>query len=285
MHPPVLLWIDMKTRAFRCGMEAGLSPHFRIHECRDIHAIADAVQRFAPQVLCFDYDEPDAAGLAVLQETKLRFPSIPILMFSARPTVELTIWALRARVWDYFRKPANAGEVLRRLNILMQARNDACAQNARNLFLPQRMAPAPVAGAHASPALTAPALELMARSFSEKLPLRLAARVCGMGPYEFSRAFRREHGLTFRDYLIRLRIREAARLLKSSERSILEIAVSVGFNDPSHFARTFRRHFDATPSSYRLSHLRSNPDRNGSGPSADKRAFADRSIGTFTRVG
>ena len=57
--------------------------------------------------------------------------------------------------------------------------------------------------------------------------------------------------MTFRDYLIRLRIETAAHRLRSNGASVLEVACSVGFNDPSHFARLFRRHMGVTPTAYR----------------------------------
>jgi AraC-like DNA-binding protein len=59
--------------------------------------------------------------------------------------------------------------------------------------------------------------------------------------------------MTFRDYLMRLRIETAARRLRSDDVSVLEVACSVGFNDPSHFARLFRRHMGVTPTAYRNS--------------------------------
>ena len=61
----------------------------------------------------------------------------------------------------------------------------------------------------------------------------------------------RAYVTTFRDYLMRLRIDTAARRLRRDNQSILDIACSVGFNDPSQFARLFRRHMGVTPRAYR----------------------------------
>ena len=74
-----------------------------------------------------------------------------------------------------------------------------------------------------------------------------------MDPFAFSRAFRREQGTTFRDYLMRLRIESAAAQLRTSDKSIVDVGCSVGFNDPSQFARLFRRHMGVTPTAYRSS--------------------------------
>jgi transcriptional regulator GlxA family with amidase domain len=63
-----------------------------------------------------------------------------------------------------------------------------------------------------------------------------------MDAFDFSRCFRREQGVTFHDYLMRMR---------SDNRSVLDITCSVGFSAPSDFARLFRRHMGVTPRVYR----------------------------------
>jgi AraC-like DNA-binding protein len=64
---------------------------------------------------------------------------------------------------------------------------------------------------------------------------------------EFQRA---AFGTTFRQYLLRVRIAEARRMLTEGRVSITGIAYSVGFNDGSHFACVFRRLTGALPSEY-----------------------------------
>jgi AraC-like DNA-binding protein len=70
-------------------------------------------------------------------------------------------------------------------------------------------------------------------------------------PVHVSRVFRRCHGETLRDYIRRLRIQEACRLLKSGARSIAEVALEIGYYDESHFAKAFKRVIGTTPGQYR----------------------------------
>ena len=72
-------------------------------------------------------------------------------------------------------------------------------------------------------------------------------------PY-ISMLFRRECGMTFREYLIRTRIEKACLLLRSSSLSIQEIARLVGYSDPAFFYKTFRREMNVTPDDYRRRH-------------------------------
>ncbi|NAZ86881.1 AraC family transcriptional regulator [Kineococcus indalonis] len=70
----------------------------------------------------------------------------------------------------------------------------------------------------------------------------------------FVRAFAAATGLTPHRYLSALRMDRAARLLRSTDLAVLDVAVSCGYAGTSHFADAFRRHHGATPSAYRSAH-------------------------------
>ena len=61
-------------------------------------------------------------------------------------------------------------------------------------------------------------------------------------------------GITFREYLLRFRIREACIRLASGAAPVTEIAYAVGFHDGSYFARMFRRYTGMLPSQYARAH-------------------------------
>ena len=72
-------------------------------------------------------------------------------------------------------------------------------------------------------------------------------------PY-VSMIFKRECGMTFRDYLIRVRIEKACHLLRSDDSTMREVAERVGYTDPAFFYKAFRREMDMTPDDYRRRH-------------------------------
>lgn len=88
-------------------------------------------------------------------------------------------------------------------------------------------------------------------SSHEALDLDTLARRAGMSPFNFLRAFARVLGVTPHQYLVRCRLRHAARLLTDDGSSITQIAGAVGFEDLSNFIRTFGRAAGMTPSAYR----------------------------------
>ena len=86
---------------------------------------------------------------------------------------------------------------------------------------------------------------------STNIALDETAREHGLSPFHFLRVFTRVIGVTPHQYLVRARLRHAARLLLEDARSITDIALDVGFNDLSNFVRTFRRAAGVSPRAFR----------------------------------
>jgi AraC family transcriptional regulator len=85
----------------------------------------------------------------------------------------------------------------------------------------------------------------------EEIDLARAARQVNLTPFHFLRVFSKALGVTPHQYLVRSRLRRAARLLADEERSITDIALDVGFADLSNFVRSFRRAAGVSPRSFR----------------------------------
>jgi len=253
MQQPLILWVNLTGE---CGMPLlceRLENHCRVQRCEDPRLLRQLLATLIPGVICFDCASPEAAERTLIQRIKLEYPSVPLLMFTTGESAELMIWALRTRVWDCFIKPVSCGEVMRRLNILLPVLGTDTTQRARTPLMPERSACASsLQQEKTAPSRTATVLPYLQRHFHEKIVLSDLARTCDMNSFEFSRCFRREQGVTFRDYLMRLRIEVAARRLRRDGQSVLDVACSVGFNDPSQFARLFRRHMGVTPTGYRI---------------------------------
>jgi AraC family transcriptional regulator len=95
------------------------------------------------------------------------------------------------------------------------------------------------------------ARDLLHARFAEDLTLGEIGSEVGVHPVHLSRVFRRQFNCTPGDYVRRLRVDAARQLLATSEASLVEIALTVGFADQSHFTKTFRRLVQMTPGQYR----------------------------------
>jgi len=85
----------------------------------------------------------------------------------------------------------------------------------------------------------------------EPLDLARAAAQAGLSAFHFLRLFAKILGVTPHQYLLRARLRRAARLLADDARPITDIAYDVGFGDLSNFVRTFHRAAGVSPRGFR----------------------------------
>ena len=94
-------------------------------------------------------------------------------------------------------------------------------------------------------------IEYLHSHFAENVGTERLARMAGLSVSHFERRFRLAFGSSPRQYLIRVRVENAARMLRESDRSITEIAQACGFYDHAHFSRSFRRITNLSPTAYR----------------------------------
>jgi AraC-like DNA-binding protein len=85
----------------------------------------------------------------------------------------------------------------------------------------------------------------------EQIELEDVATQAGVSPFHFLRSFSAVLGVTPHQYLLRSRLRHAARLLADDERAVTDIAYDVGFADLSNFVRTFHRAAGVSPLKFR----------------------------------
>lgn len=95
------------------------------------------------------------------------------------------------------------------------------------------------------------ATEYIAAHFAEEITLTDVADEIHLNPSYLSTLFKQVTGVSFKEYLNRIRIEEAQRLLTNTDYPIMHIAVSCGFSDQSYFTKVFKKHTGLTPKQYR----------------------------------
>jgi AraC-like DNA-binding protein/ligand-binding sensor protein len=106
------------------------------------------------------------------------------------------------------------------------------------------------------PPAVARARQFIAQNQDEELCLARVAKAVNTSTFYFCRLFKCTTGLTFTQYLARLRIEKAKSLLLEPHRRIGEVAYEVGFQSLTHFNRVFREIVGQSPTSYRRGHSR-----------------------------
>jgi AraC family transcriptional regulator len=94
-------------------------------------------------------------------------------------------------------------------------------------------------------------LDYIADNLDENISLSQLAAIAGMSPHYFSALFKRSTGRAPHQYVLLQRIERAKQGLRDPKHSIIDAGLDAGFQNPSHFARVFRKVVGTTPSSFR----------------------------------
>lgn len=247
-----ILWIDLCSQPEGSELVGTVPMEHAVATIRNIKHVTDAVHDFKPQFACIEFDYPNEARLQAILDIKQEFPSLPLLMFTEYHSEALAVRAFRSGVWDYRVKPIQP-EILRKAIELLADLQGSCCQCGRcNIVMPMNLVEP--AGHLRRPLKTAKrtgrAVAYVTEHYSEPIRQRSMSTLCHLSSSEFSRAFRREQGVTFARFLVESRIAKARELLTKSDMTITEVAYSVGFNDPSYFSRAFRNSVGVSASEY-----------------------------------
>lgn len=114
-----------------------------------------------------------------------------------------------------------------------------------------------------------PVLSFAAQHLDEDLSLETLAAQAGLSTFHLHRVFSAAAGETPKQFTTRLRLGRAAAMLLAGKDSVLDVALSCGFQSHEAFIRAFRRRFGMTPSAYRARGF-------SAGPARDHAALVDK---------
>jgi YesN/AraC family two-component response regulator len=250
-EPCQILIVDDDT-----GYVESLSDAYRVVTVQTGRVAIERVKRRNDiDLAVIEYRLPDMSGIDVMKEIKDVEPSILVIIATAYGDEEVAVEAFRSGARDYLKKPFSISELATKIDFYLALRH-ADKQRRKNI-LPTCGTPAQP-GSPPSSAVTLSqyhkireAVRFINDNYRTDICLAAAAGEAGMSPSHFSRIFKKVMGLSYQDYLHGRRITKAKNLLRTSAQSITEIAVSVGFADPTGFGRIFKKLTGYTPSAFR----------------------------------
>ncbi len=92
------------------------------------------------------------------------------------------------------------------------------------------------------------------KNFASQISLDTISKKTGFSKFYFSKLFKKSTGLGYKEYLLMIRMREAKKLLTSTNKSISNIAFLCGFNDSNYFSTIFKNTNNCSPNLYRKKH-------------------------------
>ncbi|WP_274653865.1 helix-turn-helix domain-containing protein [Paenibacillus humicola] len=223
-----------------------------------------AYRQAEPAAPCRLEDVTDSAGKLLLAiETGgadgIREAARGLLVLLARADAQEE-WAqfaaryIRGELLRKFAAPAERGaaglEELLREDGLTDAASWTAGTLARQCVRAAELLAQRKAARTGNPAVTGAVLYLK-RHFRDKIQLQELAERFGFNPVYFGQQFKRETGLPFNDYLHRLRIEEAKKLLRRTDMKVSAIARTLGYHDAEYFTAKFKALTGQLPSAYK----------------------------------
>jgi len=207
---------------------------------------ADALAKVCHEtvdLVILDHRLPDRTGLDVLAELKSIRPSLPVVMLTGYGSEWICAAAFKLGAADYLQKPVNAVDLVGVVHRILSPGLGTSDSSRENPMLRGLRAP-----------LCTPiqrAMGLIQQRYWDKFSLGVLARQVGMSRYRLSHRFREVLGVSFRDYLLQVRLERAKALLTANNVSISEVAQMVGFGDLPRLDKVFKRYTGFSPSGYR----------------------------------
>lgn len=231
-------------------------------------------QQEQPDFIITDVTMPEMDGLTMVHHIKADkdICHIPIIVLSARASLEDQLQGLREGIDDYITKPFSATYLKQRVeNIISQRRmlQQTYLERIRPeavvapVETPAEVLEQPVPEMEA-PRLSSPKIVDYDQDMMDKLLKYIEAHLAdtdlkiedlaeavNLGRSVFYGKVKTMVGLSPVDFLRQLRMQRAEELLAKSSMGISQVAYAVGFADPKYFSRCFKKDTGLTPSEYR----------------------------------
>jgi AraC-like DNA-binding protein len=211
--------------------------------------------------LCLEITHPEKNVLAGIQLLRERQPQMPIILMTIEHSEELAVWALRNRLWDYYRLPITAEqfyELCRNINTLPDRKRRAGRSHLRPPLPYGADCPATLntQAQHAIGQALQLAVGFIESHLDQKIRVMEVADACGLNPLQVRKAFQEAYNLSISKFVRHTRLARARALLTDSQLNISEVSYLTGFSDPAYFSRIFKSTLGLSPSAFRVQSCR-----------------------------
>jgi DNA-binding response OmpR family regulator len=230
-------------------LEESLSPIFDVLAAEDGRDGLEKARNKIPDLVVSDIMMPFVDGLQLCDRLKSdrETSHIPVILLTAKATLDDRIAGLEHRADAYISKPFSLKLLITQINNLIENRQQLQEAFRKELMITEkRHATLPVRDAFLSD------LEdyILKNLENAEFNVALLAKHAAMSQPVLYRKIKALTGLSVNDFIKSIRLRRAAELLKDPERTVYEVAYMVGFSDRKYFSREFKKVYELTPSAY-----------------------------------
>lgn len=248
---PSLLIIE-DNRDVATYIESLLKREYHIEIARNGQEGIDKALAIVPDIIISDVMMPEKDGYEVCETLKNddRTSHIPIILLTAKATVDDRIEGLRGGADAYLVKPFNKEELFIRLEKLIELRKSLQEKNTTAEIFSKNITE------KKSVSLDDIFLQKLINVVQERLDdpdlsVNDLCQVARRSNTQVNRKLKALTGKTPSQFIRSIRLQKAVELLKTTDLNVSEIAYDVGFNDPNYFSRTFSEEFGFPPNEVR----------------------------------
>ncbi len=245
---PVVLVVE-DNADLRAFVRGHLADRYRVVEAADGVAGLAAAREHGPDLVLSDVMMPEMDGVALTRALKAdaRLSDVPILLLTARADEASVLEGLDAGADDYLAKPFSPAELRARVDNAVAARRQMRERYSDEVVVGPSQVVVPSAEATFLESVR-DAVE--ANLGDDSFGVERLAELVGLSRRQLGRRLKDALGTSPSAFIRELRLARAAQLLEQEAGTVAEVAYAVGYRDPEHFSKQFRKAYDATPSAY-----------------------------------
>ncbi|SEF57930.1 hybrid sensor histidine kinase/response regulator transcription factor [Algoriphagus boritolerans] len=209
-------------------------------------------QEVVPDLILSDISMPDVGGLELCRKIKVHefLSHIPVFLLTASSGIASQIKGAEAEADGYMTKPFNHDLLISEIKKLITQRKKLRDRYSREVILK----PVDLAINSAEEQFLEKLQQVIADNFENPdFSAENFASAMAMSRMQLHRKLKHLTGLSAMEFLKDQRLKTAANLLSRGDLSVSDVAYSVGFNDISHFSKSFKASFGQSPTDYQQS--------------------------------
>ncbi len=222
-----------------------LNPDDTLLTCESGLEAVELARQHQPDIIIMDVRIPELDGISTIGEIRKFLPNACISVLSAYSDFSYAQKAVSLRVFEYMLKPIKPTDFKEVFCRMLSASKDTSA------LMPVKTAEKESEPKAERQYFIEESLKYIKEHFRERLTLETVASKVFVNPKYYSHVFKREMGIAFTEYVIRLKIEYACKLLETTNYHAYRISFECGFSDPSYFNRVFCAQMNMTPQTYR----------------------------------
>jgi signal transduction histidine kinase/DNA-binding response OmpR family regulator len=202
-----------------------------------------------PELILSDIMMPLMDGLEFCKKIKTdeRTSHIAVILLTARSSQEYKIEGLETGADDYIVKPFYSREFLIKIHNILETRKNLREKFGKSL----QLEPSSVEITSVDQKFIKRAIEIIEEHMDDpELSVESFSRMIGMSRVSLYNKLKSLTSYSVQEFIFAIRLKRAAQLLKESGMTVTEIAYSVGFKDPSHFSKLFKKQYGISPKAY-----------------------------------